>query len=49
MKTAMDGDIVEVEVSKDMTRQDSLVGVVRKIVTRNKSTFVGRVTKYNDE
>ncbi len=43
IKTAMDGDIVEVEVSKDMTRPDSLVGNVKKIVIRSKSMFVGRV------
>lgn len=49
IKTAMDGDIVEVEVSKDMTRPDSLVGNVRRIVTRSKSIFVGRVIKFGEE
>lgn len=49
IRSAMDGDIVEVRVSKDLNRPDSLIGMVSKIVTRNKSTFVGRVVKFGDE
>lgn len=46
-KNAMDGDVVEVKVLKDSLRPDSYLGIVSKIITRKRSTFVGRIMKTN--
>lgn len=47
-KNAMDGDVVEVKVLKDAQRPDSFLGIVSKIITRKRSTFVGRIVKVNN-
>ena len=46
--TAMNSDIVKVKYFKDKFKDDAYQGIVTDVVTRNKTTLVGRVEKFRD-
>ena len=42
---AMSGDVVKVKVFEDPTRDDAFIGVVIDVIERNRTEFVGRISK----
>ncbi len=46
-KGAMDGDVVALDIFKDAMKEDAYQGIVKKIVTRTKTQFVGNLKEEN--